>query len=228
MTACRTAHAPLQVRLGLSRWCDSSGGTALMGRSPAGAGALLRNRHQPADRRASTRYPVTAVVAQPRAEDRPDVRAPVAGGALYVARWTIRPRLMANPRRRQRRESGASAIGNLQVLVDPDRLRSQQPHARHGVTAAREGTAVAAGGYLETPQQRLAIAHFLRSSTPADLRQIIVRPRVAGGGAPGTPGNALRIGDLAEGRGRLPTTHRGCGDQPRRRLDADRGEAAER
>ena len=57
---------------------------------------------------------------------------------------------------------------------------------------------MAAGGYLETPQQRLAIAHFPAVSTPADLRQIIVRPGAAGGGAPGTPGNALRIGDVAE------------------------------
>ena len=114
-----------------------------------------------------------------------------------LARWTIRPRLMAIP--------GVANVAiwgqrdrQLQVLVDPDRLRSNNLTLADVVTAAREGTAVAAGGYLETPQQRLAIAHFPAVSTPADLRQIIVRPGAAGGGAPGTPGNALRIGDVAE------------------------------
>ena len=114
-----------------------------------------------------------------------------------LARWTIRPRLMAI-----RGVANVAIWGQrdrqLQVLVDPDRLRSNNLTLADVVTAAREGTAVAAGGYLETPQQRLAIAHFPAVSTPADLRQIIVRPGAAGGGAPGTPGNALRIGDVAE------------------------------
>lgn len=114
-----------------------------------------------------------------------------------LARWTIRPRLMAI-----RGVANVAIWGQrdrqLQVLVDPDRLRSNNLTLADIVTAAREGTAVAAGGYLETPQQRLAIAHFPAVSTPADLRQIIVRPGAAGGGVPGTSGNALRIGDVAE------------------------------
>ena len=114
-----------------------------------------------------------------------------------LARWTIRPRLMAI-----RGVANVAIWGQrdrqLQVLVDPDRLRSNNLTLADIVSAARDGTAVAAGGYLETPQQRLAIAHFPAVSTPADLRQIIVRPGAAGGGAPGTPGNALRIGDVAE------------------------------
>ena len=114
-----------------------------------------------------------------------------------LARWTIRPRLMAI-----RGVANVAIWGQrdrqLQVLVDPDRLRSNNLTLADIVTAAREGTAVAAGGYLETPQQRLAIAHVSAVSTPADLRQIIVRPGATGGGAPGTPGNALRIGDVAE------------------------------
>ena len=67
------------------------------------------------------------------------------------------------------------------------------------VAAAREGTAGAAGGSLETPQQRLAIAHFPAVSNTEDLRQIVVRPAaLASGGPPGvTAGNALRIGDEA-------------------------------
>ena len=117
-----------------------------------------------------------------------------------LARWTIRPRLMAIP--------GVANVAiwgqrdrQLQVLVDPDRLRSNNLTLADVVTAAREGTAVAAGGYLETPQQRLAIAHFPAVSTPDDLRQIIVRPGTASAAAPrrpAAPGNALRIGDVAE------------------------------
>ena len=119
-----------------------------------------------------------------------------------LARWTIRPRLMAIP--------GVANVAiwgqrdrQLQVLVDPDRLRSNNLTLADVVTAAREGTAVAAGGYLETPQQRLAIAHFPAVTTPHDLREIIVRPgtRAAtptGGGGPAPSGNALRIGDVAE------------------------------
>ena len=98
-----------------------------------------------------------------------------------LARWTIRPRLMAIP--------GVANVAiwgqrdrQLQVLVDPDRLRANNLTLTDVVTAAREGTAVAAGGYLETPQQRLAIAHFPAVSTPDDLRQIIVRPSTPGSG----------------------------------------------
>ena len=120
-----------------------------------------------------------------------------------LARWTIRPRLMAIP--------GVANVAiwgqrdrQLQVLVDPDRLRTNNVTLADVVTAAREGTAVAAGGYLESPQQRLAIAHFPAVSTTHDLRQIIVRPGtasspgVAGGAAARASSNALRIGDVAE------------------------------
>jgi CzcA family heavy metal efflux pump len=109
-----------------------------------------------------------------------------------LARWTIRPRLMAIP--------GVANVAiwgqrdrQLQVLVDPDRLRSHNVTLADVVAAAREGTAVAAGGYLETPQQRLAIAHFPAVTGTEDLRQIVVRP----GSSTGT-GTALRIGDVAE------------------------------
>jgi CzcA family heavy metal efflux pump len=116
-----------------------------------------------------------------------------------LARWTIRPRLMSIP--------GVANVAiwgqrdrQLQVLVDPDRLRSNNVTLNDVVTAAREGTAVAAGGYLETPQQRLAIAHVPAVTSTRDLRQIVVRASAGGrgGGAGGVPGNTLRIGDVAD------------------------------
>src|SRR5688572_7052335 len=61
-----------------------------------------------------------------------------------LARWTIRPRLMAI-----RGVANVAIWGQrdrqLQVLVDPDRLRSNNVTLADVVTAAREGTAVAAG-----------------------------------------------------------------------------------
>ena len=72
------------------------------------------------------------------------------------------------------------------------------------MTAAREGTAVAAGGYLETPQQRLAIAHFPAVSStrrPRADHRAPGRSRRASPVAaqrPGPSANALRIGDVAE------------------------------
>lgn len=74
-----------------------------------------------------------------------------------LARWTIRPRLMA--------VQGVANVAiwgqrdrQFQVLVDPNRLRD------HGVTlddvtrAARDAASPAAGGYIDTPNQRLAVA----------------------------------------------------------------------
>jgi CzcA family heavy metal efflux pump len=111
-----------------------------------------------------------------------------------LAKWTIRPRLMSIP--------GVANVAiwgqrdrQLQVLVEPDRLRAHNVTLADVVTAAREGTAVAAGGYLETPQQRLAIAHAPAVTSAADLKQILVRPSH---GPESAPANSLRIGDVAD------------------------------
>jgi CzcA family heavy metal efflux pump len=123
-----------------------------------------------------------------------------------LAKWTIRPRLMSIP--------GVANVAiwgqrdrQLQVLVDPDRLRANNVTLNDVLTATREGTAVAAGGYLDTPQQRLAVAHAAAVTTVEDLRQIVV----ARGGATSAPSNtpaspsfgsqssnALRVGDVAD------------------------------
>ena len=66
------------------------------------------------------------------------------------AKWTIRPRLMSIP--------GVANVAiwgqrdrQLQVLVDPDRLRANNVTLTDVVTATREGTAVGAGGYSRRP-----------------------------------------------------------------------------
>ncbi|MEX2118520.1 MAG: efflux RND transporter permease subunit [Pirellulales bacterium] len=90
-----------------------------------------------------------------------------------LARWTVRPRLMAVP--------GVANVAiwgqrdrQLQVLVDPERLRA------HGVTldtvvqAAGQAVAVAAGGFVDTPNQRLPLRHAGAIREPADLAQAVL------------------------------------------------------
>ena len=104
-----------------------------------------------------------------------------------LARWTIRPRLMAIP--------GVANVAiwgqrdrQIQVLVDPTRLQA------HGVTVADvaratgEAVSLQAGGFLDTPNQRLAITHAASVQRPGDLEAIVVASR---------NGTALRVGDVA-------------------------------
>jgi CzcA family heavy metal efflux pump len=102
--------------------------------------------------------------------------------------WTIRPRLMAVP--------GVANVAiwgqrdrQFQVLVDPDRL------AMHGVTldaverAAADAATVAAGGFLDMPNQRMPVRHYSAITTADDLARTVVKF------ANGVP---LRIGDVAQ------------------------------
>ncbi len=105
-----------------------------------------------------------------------------------LARWTMRPRLMAIP--------GVANVAiwgerdrQLQVLVDPDRLRGHNVTLDEVVRAARDAVAPATGGFLDTPNQRLAITHVSPVTTPQDLARIPVAFRH---GAP------LQLGQVAE------------------------------
>ncbi len=104
-----------------------------------------------------------------------------------VALWTIRPRLMAVP--------GVANVAvwgqrdrQLQVLVDPDRLHASAVTLADVIAAARNGVSAETGGFIDTPNQRFAIAH--RSAV--DDR---ARPRAASssGQARGAP---IRLGDV--------------------------------
>jgi multidrug efflux pump subunit AcrB len=48
----------------------------------------------------------------------------------------------------------------LQVLVDPDRLRAHNVTLTDVERATRDAVAVAAGGFVDTPNQRLSVAHM--------------------------------------------------------------------
>lgn len=105
-----------------------------------------------------------------------------------LAVWTIRPHLMAIP--------GVANVAiwgqrdkQLQVLVDADRLLA------HGITldavtrAATDAVLLDAGGFVDTPNQRLAVRQKSAVTTAADLSRSVVNFQ---DGAP------LRLGDVAE------------------------------
>ena len=107
-----------------------------------------------------------------------------------LARWKIRPRLMAVP--------GVANVAiwgqrdrQLQVLVDPDRLAANGVTLDQVVRAAGDAAVIGAGGFVDTPNQRLPVRHLAPISTPEELARSVVALR---------DGYALRLGDVAEVR----------------------------
>jgi CzcA family heavy metal efflux pump len=105
-----------------------------------------------------------------------------------LALWTIRPKLMSLP--------GVANVAiwgqrdkQFQVRVDPERLRAQGISLDAILKAATEATALDTGGFLDTPNQRLAVQHLAAVREPADLGASLAESRF---------GTAIRIGDVAE------------------------------
>lgn len=112
-----------------------------------------------------------------------------------VVRWTVRPRLMALP--------GVANVAiwgerdrQLQILVDPERLRANAVRLDDVLRVAREGVTPSAGGFVDTPNQRLAVTHAASVRVAGDLAALPIR----------TPGGGLlRLGDVAEVREGFPS-----------------------
>src|SRR3954469_5683215 len=105
-----------------------------------------------------------------------------------LAKWTIRPRLMAIP--------GVANVAiwgqrdtQYQVLVDPDRLLANGVTLDTVVKAVTDTSMVAAGGFVDMPNQRIAVRHRSPIETPADLAKTTVAIR---NGVP------LKLGDVAD------------------------------
>jgi CzcA family heavy metal efflux pump len=105
-----------------------------------------------------------------------------------LAMWTIRPKLMSC-----RGVANVAIWGQrdkqFQVLVDPDRLRASGVSLDAVIKSARDASALETGGFLDTPNQRLAIRHVSALKEPADLAAAVVDFR---GGAP------IRLGDVSD------------------------------
>ena len=105
-----------------------------------------------------------------------------------LAVWTLRPRLMAVP--------GVANVAvwgqrdrQLQVLVDPERIRVAGVTLDAVVRAAGDAVVVGAGGFIDTPNLRLGVNQLPAVSTPEDLAATVVEFR---------NGIPLRLGDVAE------------------------------
>ena len=115
-----------------------------------------------------------------------------------LIRWTVRPRLMALP--------GVANVAiwgqrdrQIQVLVDPERLRAHDVTLADVVRSAGDAVIPAAGGFIETPNQRMAVTHQAAVNTAADLARVPVAFRA---------GSSLTLGDVAEVTEGHPAAHR--------------------
>jgi CzcA family heavy metal efflux pump len=194
---------PLENALGGTSWLETIRSKSVLGLSSVvlifrqGAD-LLRARQLVQERVAvaSRQLPVVAhapVLLPPLSSTSRALKIGVSSKTLSqmdltdLAKWTIRPRLMAIP--------GIANVAiwgqrdrQLQVLVDPARLRANAVTLDAVVQAAASATAVGAGGFIDTPNQRLPVTHVSTIEGPEDLARTVVR---FDDGAP------LLLGDVA-------------------------------
>ncbi len=105
-----------------------------------------------------------------------------------LALWTIRPRLMAI--------DGVANVAiwgqrdrQFQVRVDPDRLAANGITLDEVVRASGDAATVTAGGFIDTPNQRLPVKHSNAINSSADLAAVVVRT---------VDGAPITIGDVAD------------------------------
>ncbi len=105
-----------------------------------------------------------------------------------LVRWTIRPRLMAVP--------GVANVAvwgqrdrQIQVLVDPERLKAHRVSLDEVTRAATDAVAIRAGGFIDQPNQRYAVTQRTSVHGAADLARAPVTFR---------QGAALTLGNVAD------------------------------
>lgn len=125
-----------------------------------------------------------------------------------LARWTIRPRLMAVP--------GVANVAiwgerdrQLQVLVDPDRLRSHNVTLDSVIKSTRDAVTPETGGFIDTPNQRFSVTNLQPVRTAGDLGRIQVATlrRTGPSGVAAAAGSLaapLMLGEVANVRESFP------------------------
>lgn len=90
-----------------------------------------------------------------------------------LAKWTIRPNLMAI--------QGVANVAiwgqrdrQLQVLIDPERLRAQTVTLDAVQRAVADAVSLSGGGFVDTPNQRIAVRQMTGIEGPDDLGEAIV------------------------------------------------------
>ena len=116
-----------------------------------------------------------------------------------AAKWIMRPRLMAVP--------GVANVAiwgqrdrQLQVMVDPRRLAANNVSVDEVIAATRNAVTQDSGGYIDTPNQRMAVRHVSSIQGPEDLAEAVLRvvdgtPVPIGAMAEVRVGHPLPIGD---------------------------------
>ena len=104
-----------------------------------------------------------------------------------LVRWTLRPQILAVPGVAQAQIFGGESR-ERQVLVDPFKLSTVGLTLDDVYTAARRGTELIGGGYVETPNQRIVLQAQPAGATPEDLAQAVLAKH---------NGLPIRLGDVA-------------------------------
>jgi CzcA family heavy metal efflux pump len=104
-----------------------------------------------------------------------------------LVRWTLRPQILAVPGVAQAQIFGGESR-ERQVLVDPFKLATAGLTLEDVFTAARRGTELIGGGYVETASQRIVLQSQPAGATPEALAQTVLAKR---------RGLPIRLGDVA-------------------------------
>ena len=109
-----------------------------------------------------------------------------------LVRWSVRPKLMS--------VSGVANVAiwgqrdrQVHVLVDPDRLRDYRLTLAEVIRVTQDATMPAAGGFVETPNQRLPVTHISAVRTAEDLKGVPVAFRN------GAPLALDKVAEITEG-----------------------------
>jgi CzcA family heavy metal efflux pump len=104
--------------------------------------------------------------------------------------WVLRPRLLAVPGVSKVAVFGGE-VRQLQVQLNPDRLRLHRVGIAEATEAARRSTGIRGGGVIDRPSQRLTVRTEGQVSSPEELAATVVREE---------DGVVLRLGDLGRVR----------------------------
>lgn len=87
--------------------------------------------------------------------------------------WTVRPKLMSVP--------GVANVAvwgqrdkQLQIQIDPDQLRAAGVSLQQVMRAASDAVSIESGGFVDSPNQRIALRYADASVRPEDLARIVV------------------------------------------------------
>src|SRR6185312_7015179 len=100
--------------------------------------------------------------------------------------WVMRPRLLATPGVSKVAVFGGE-VRELQMQLDPERLRLYGVGVAEVAEAARQGTGVRGAGVIDGSNQRITVRAEGQALTAAGLAQTVIRER---------DGSVLRLSDL--------------------------------